>query len=115
MRWAGGFVIASVVGVLAAGQIAAWLIYQRRLRRLSERLQARSDHRVIVAETRVAALRDELSQDFRGITLTIQGVAEHLPPENQVRHRLEAVLDRADEVLDQWRSRAREEKDFRPS
>lgn len=103
MREAGGF-LAGLVAFLT-GQVAAWLLYRRRLRHLIRRMQARAEHRIAERERRFAVVHDGLLQDLQGLALSLQAAADQLPPDAPVRRRLEQVLDRTDELLAQGRQR----------
>jgi signal transduction histidine kinase len=77
------------------------------LRRQSRRLQVLMDHRMDERERAFAELHDALLQDVQGLTLSLQAIADQMPPDAPARRRLEHALDRADELLAQGRERVR--------
>ena len=86
---------------------ALWLLYRHRLRRHSKRMQVLMDHRIAEREQALAELQDALLQDVQGLTLSLQAIADQLPPNEPARLRLEHALDQADELLARGRERIR--------
>jgi signal transduction histidine kinase len=105
MKDAGVFV--GSVLVLLAVLTALWLLWRHRLRRPSKRVQALIAHRVAERERAFAELHDALLQDVQGLTLSLQAIADQMPPNAATRLRLEHALDQADELLAQGRERVR--------
>jgi signal transduction histidine kinase len=101
MKDAGVFV--GSVLVLLAVLTALWLLW----RRPSNRVQALIDHRMAERERAFAELHDALLQDVQGLTLSLQAIADQMPPDAPARLRLEHALDQADELLAQGRERVR--------
>jgi signal transduction histidine kinase len=93
-----------VVLVVLAG---LWLLGSQRLRWQSKRMQALLDHRIAERERVFAELHDALLQDVQGLTLSLQAIADQMPPNEPARQRLEHALDRADELLARGRKRVR--------
>jgi hypothetical protein len=46
-----------------------------------------------------------LLQDVQGLTLSLQAIADQMPPSEPARQRLEHALDQADELLARGRER----------
>lgn len=105
MKDGGAFLGSAVVfiGVLAA----LWLLSSHRLRWRSRRMQVLMDHRIAERARAFAELHDALLQDVQGLTLTLQAIADQMPPNEPARLQLEHVLDQADEFLARGRERVR--------
>jgi signal transduction histidine kinase len=73
----------------------------------SKRMQALMDHRMAERERAFAELHDALLQDVQGLTLSLQAIADQMPPNAPARLRLEHVLDQADMLLASGRERVR--------
>ena len=86
---------------------ALWLICRHRLRERSKRMQVLMDHRIAEREQALAELHDALLQDVQGLTLSLQAIADQMPPDAPAKLRLEHVLDQADELLARGRDRIR--------
>ena len=84
-----------------------WLLCNLRLRWHSKRMQVLIDHRFAARERTFAELHDALLQDVQGLTLSLQAIADQMPPKAPARLRLEHVLDQADAVLAKGRQRVR--------
>jgi hypothetical protein len=84
-----------------------WLLVQRRLRWHSRRMQVLMDHRIAEEERAFAERHDALLQDVQGLTLSLQAIADQMPPNAPARLRLEHALDQADELLARGRERVR--------
>jgi Histidine kinase len=100
MKDGGVFLGPALVFLVAAA--AVWFYRGR-----SKRMQALLDHRVAELERAFAELHDALLQDVQGLTLSLQAIADQMPPSAPARLRLEHVLDRADELLARGRERVR--------
>lgn len=87
--------------------VALWLLYGHRLRRQSKRLQVLMDHRIAERARAFAELHDALLQDVQGLTLSLQAIADQMPPHDPAKLRLEHALDQADELLASGRERVR--------
>jgi signal transduction histidine kinase len=84
------------------------MAYRLRVRQVAHTYNLRLGERVY-ERTRIAReLHDTLLQGFQGITLRMQGVAKNMPTQDPIRKMMEAVLDRADEVLREARHRVRD-------
>ncbi|MDB5427602.1 MAG: two-component system sensor protein [Phenylobacterium sp.] len=86
---------------------ALWLLSRYCLRWHSKRMQALMDHRIAERERAFVELHDALLQDVQGLTLSLQAIADQMPPNEPARLRLEHALDRADELLARGRKRVR--------
>jgi len=84
-----------------------WLLCNLRLRGHAKRMQVLIDHRFAERERTFAELHDALLQDVQGLTLSLQAIADQMPPNEPTRLRLELALDQADEVLARSRERVR--------
>ena len=102
----GGAILGSVLVFLVV-LAALWLPYRHRLRGQAERMQVLMDHRIAEHERAHADLHDALLQDVQGLTLSLQAIADQMPPNAPARLRLELALDQADELLARSRERAR--------
>jgi signal transduction histidine kinase len=103
----GGAFLGSAAAFLLALPVF-WLLCNLRLRRHSKRMQALIDHRFAARERTFAELHDALLQDVQGLTLSLQAIADQMPPDEPARLRLELALDQADELLARSRERVRD-------
>lgn len=98
--WFKALIVITVAGLL-------WSLYLLRLRQatghVQERLLAQMEERERIA----CELHDTLLQGFQGITLRVQGVAKSVPAEDPIRHGIDEILDRADDLLREARHRVR--------
>jgi hypothetical protein len=85
---------------------ALWL--RHALRAHSKRTQVLMDYRIAERERAFAELNDALLQDVQGLTLSLQAIADQMPPSEPARLRLEHALDQADELLARGRERLRD-------
>ncbi|WNG16977.1 two-component regulator propeller domain-containing protein [Cystobacter fuscus] len=85
-----------------------WGVYQLRLRQVAAQLRARLEARSQERERIARELHDTLLQGTQGLILSIQGLAAELPESHPTRGRIEAVLDRADQVVEEARDRVRD-------
>ncbi|HEY0785324.1 MAG TPA: two-component regulator propeller domain-containing protein [Acidobacteriaceae bacterium] len=102
-----------VLLALTAGALL-WLLYLLRLRRLTERLQARASARLEERERIARELHDTLLQGFQGLMLRFQAIMTRMPGQDPARQQMGEVLDRADEVLLEGRERVRDLRTPRP-
>ena len=103
MKDGGAFLGSALVFLVVLA--ALWLICGYRLR--WKRVQALMDHRIAERERAFAELHDALLQDVQGLTLSLQAIADQMPPNEPARLRLEHALDQGDELLAQGRQRVR--------
>lgn len=103
----GGGVLLGLALVFLVVLPALWLLHHRRLRWHSKRMQMLMDHRIADRERAFAEQHDALLQDVQGLTLSLQAIADQMPPKEPARLRLEHALDRADELLARGRKRVR--------
>ena len=104
MQDGGAFLGAALVFLVV---LALWLLWRHRLRWQSKRTQVLMDRRIAEREHALAELHDALLQDVQGLTLSLQAIADQLPPNEPARLRLEHALDQADELLARGRERVR--------
>ena len=83
----------------------AWCAYLLRARTIAARVRLRLETRHGERERIARELHDTLLQSTQGLIVNVQGLASHLPAHEPVRQRIEAVLDRADEVVMEARER----------
>jgi signal transduction histidine kinase len=105
MKDGGAFLGSALVFLVVLA--ALWLLVRYRLRQHSKRMQVLMDHRIAERERVFAELHDALLQDVQGLTLSLQAIADQLPPNEPARLRLEHALDQADELLARGRKRVR--------
>ncbi len=89
----------------AAGALLLVLLYRRRLAVVAARARAGVCAQLDERERIARELHDTLLQGFQGLMLHFQTAAEQLPPGTRSRETLEAVLDRAEDVLVEGRDR----------
>jgi signal transduction histidine kinase len=102
----GGAFLRSALAIIVV-LAALWLLWRHRLRWRSKRMQELLDYRVAERERAFVELHDALLQDVQGLTLSLQAIADQMPPNAPARLRLERALDQADELLAQGRERVR--------
>ena len=102
----GGVVFGSILAFLVV-LAALWLSGRHQLARRSKRLEVLVDHRIAERERAFVELHDALLQDVQGLTLSLQAIADQMPPNAPARLRLEHALDQADELLARSRERLR--------
>ena len=105
MKDGGAFLGATLVLLVVLS--ALWLLGRHRLRGQSKRMQVLMDNRIAERVRAFAELHDGLLQDVQGLMLSLQAVADQMPPNAPARLRLEHVLDQADELLARGRERVR--------
>ncbi|HXP10484.1 MAG TPA: two-component regulator propeller domain-containing protein, partial [Acidobacteriaceae bacterium] len=91
---------AFVVGVLLLVGL-----YQLRLRQAAAGLSARLEERLAERERIARDLHDTLLQGFQGLILRFHDAMMDIPEREPARQRMEAALDRADEVMAEGRDR----------
>ncbi|PZR35897.1 sensor histidine kinase [Caulobacter segnis] len=92
---------------VALGLALLTLVFQWRMRQLSERLHARLRERIAERERIARELHDTLLQGVQGLILTFQSAARQVPPDLPARGQLERALDRAEAVVVEARDRVR--------
>jgi signal transduction histidine kinase/ligand-binding sensor domain-containing protein len=93
--------------LLLAGA-TAWMLYQRRLQQIAERVQTRLEGRLAERERIARELHDTLLQGFQGLVLKFGTVANSVASGTTARRRLDQALDQADQVLFEGRERVRD-------
>lgn len=87
---------------------ALYLLYLRRLARMTarvvERMRAQLEERERIART----LHDTFLQSVQGLILRVHGIKAALPKDDAAQARLDAALDAADAVLDEGRDQLME-------
>jgi signal transduction histidine kinase len=104
MKGGGAFLGSALVFLVVLA--ALWL--RHRLRGHSKRMQALMDYRIAEQARAFAELNDGLLQDVQGLTLSLQAIADQMPPNEPARLRLEHALDQADDLLTRGRERVRD-------
>jgi ligand-binding sensor domain-containing protein len=99
-----GFRLLAVAGVtlLLVG------IYFLRVRQIRSQIQNRMEGRLDERERIARELHDTLLQGVQGLILSFQAVAEHIPDSVAARQKMEATLNRADQVLAEGRDRVKD-------
>lgn len=82
-----------------------WLAYSRRLRFVADRIHMRMSERMEERERISRELHDTLLQSVQAMTFHFQEAVQDLPKDSPARAKLEGVLDRADAVIVEGRSR----------
>jgi signal transduction histidine kinase/ligand-binding sensor domain-containing protein len=88
--------------LLLCGAVAAlvlWALYILRMRQLAISIQNRLEERVAERERIARELHDTLLQGVQGLILRFQAIMDGLPSGQPAKAQLNAVLERADEVL----------------
>jgi signal transduction histidine kinase/ligand-binding sensor domain-containing protein len=93
------------VASLIAGALLLVGLYQLRLRQAAARLNARLEERLLERERIARDLHDTLLQGFQGLILRFHDAMTMIPESEPARQRMEASLDRADEVMAEGRDR----------
>jgi signal transduction histidine kinase/ligand-binding sensor domain-containing protein len=99
-RW---FVLIAAALALALG----WLGYALRTRAIARRLRLLLEERHAERERIARDLHDTLLQSTQGLIINVQGLVARLPKGDGVRAEVEALLDRADDVVLEARDRVR--------
>lgn len=87
------------------GLLLIWMLFNLRVRQVSERLNTRLAERLAERERIARELHDTLLQGFHGLMMHFQTVAESIPKRSPARAMMEEALDRADAVLIEGRDR----------
>lgn len=87
--------------------LLVWVLYRRRLRQVTSRLDLQYAERLSERERIARELHDTLLQGIQGLMLRFQAVAKEIPDHEPTRQTLEKALDRADEVMAEGRDRVR--------
>lgn len=90
--------------LLAVG-LLGWLAYSMRLRQVTTRLQGRFAVRMAERERIARELHDTLLQGFQALVLRLQAIADKVPAGDGLRGSMEEMLERADNVMIEGRSR----------
>jgi signal transduction histidine kinase len=93
------------LAAVTAGVLLAVALYQFRLRQAAARLNARLEERLSERERIARDLHDTLLQGFQGLILRFHDAMMMIPEREPARPRMEAALDRADEVMAEGRDR----------
>ena len=94
----------AVLLLLALAALAVRLRVRTVTREIETRLSARQAERIRIARE----LHDTLLQGFQGLLVRFQVVADAIPEGQAAKPMMEAVLDRADEILVEGRDRVRD-------
>jgi signal transduction histidine kinase/ligand-binding sensor domain-containing protein len=96
-------------GVSAAALALAltWLGYALRTRAIARRVRLLLEERHAERERIARELHDTLLQSTQGLIINVQGLVARLPQQDSVRAEVEALLDRADDVVLEARDRVR--------
>jgi signal transduction histidine kinase/ligand-binding sensor domain-containing protein len=84
---------------------ALWVLILLRLRQATAHIRTRLGERMDERERIARELHDTLLQGFQGLLLRFQAVMEQIPNDQPARHKMEKVLERADEVMFEGRER----------
>ena len=79
--------------------LVLWALYTFRMRQVAARIQSRLEERVAERERIARELHDTLLQGVQGLILRFQAIMDGLPAGQPARSQLDAVLERADEIL----------------
>ena len=93
------------LAAFVAGVLLLVGLYQLRLRQAAARLSARLEERLAERERIARDLHDTLLQGFQGLILRFHDAMMMIPEPEPARQRMEAALDRADEVMAEGRDR----------
>ena len=85
-----------------------WLAYRVRMAQVGAGIRNRLEARLAERERIARELHDTLLQSVQGLILRFQSVANKMPPGEGPRLKLEAALERADEVISEGRNRVQE-------
>jgi signal transduction histidine kinase/ligand-binding sensor domain-containing protein len=99
-RW---FALTTAALALALG----WLVYALRTRAIARHVRLLLEERHAERERIARDLHDTLLQSTQGLIINVQGLVARLPRGDGVRTEVEALLDRADDVVLEARDRVR--------
>jgi signal transduction histidine kinase len=97
------FIVASVIGFIAALATGHEVRVQQITQRVRDRLEQRAAERVQIARD----LHDTLLQGIHGLMLRFHFIAEQIPESTPARSLMEEALNTADKVIDEGRNRVR--------
>jgi ligand-binding sensor domain-containing protein/signal transduction histidine kinase len=92
---------------VAAFLALLWVLYQRRLRQATQRVQHRFEGRLMERERIARELHDTLLQSVQGLILKFDAVAKQIPRDEPARRAMDEALDRADQVMGEGRDSVR--------
>ena len=92
------------VACVLAGALGLWSAYVLRLKVIAGRIATRMEDLARERERIARDLHDTLLQGTQGLVLNFQGIANSLPRNDANKQRMQAVLDRADDILDDARN-----------
>jgi signal transduction histidine kinase/ligand-binding sensor domain-containing protein len=92
---------------VAAFLALLWVLYQRRLRQATQRVQHRFEGRLMERERIARELHDTLLQSVQGLILKFDAVAKQIPSDEPARRAMDEALDRADQVMGEGRDSVR--------
>jgi len=84
---------------------AVWALHRWRLARLSARLVEQMRVRTLERERIARTLHDTFLQSVQALVLRLHILTGRLPSDNNVRAEMEAVISRAEDVMDEGRAR----------
>jgi len=85
-----------------------WTFYRVRMRQARSHIRARLEERLIERERIARDLHDTLLQGIQGLILRFQVASDRIPPGESARDLMERALERADQVLEESRSRVKD-------
>ena len=91
-----------------ASFLVLWLLYGMRMRRVRRQVRGRLEERLIERERIARDLHDTLLQGIQGLILRFQVASDRIPRGEPAHDLMERALERADEVLEESRSRVKE-------
>ena len=94
--------------VALVGVFLLWLAYRVRVAQIGAGIRNRLEARLAERERIARELHDTLLQSVQGLILRFQSVANKMPPGEGSRLKLEAALERADDVISEGRNRVQE-------
>jgi signal transduction histidine kinase/ligand-binding sensor domain-containing protein len=89
----------------AVAALVLWALYLLRMRQLAASIQSRLEERIAERERIARELHDTLLQGVQGLILRFQAIMDGLPAGQAAKAQLNAVLERADDVLAAGRDR----------
>lgn len=91
-----------------AGLGILWALYWARIRQVRSQVRGRLEERLIERERIARDLHDTLLQGVQGLILRFQVATDRIPRGEVARDLMERALERADQVLEESRSRVKE-------
>jgi signal transduction histidine kinase/ligand-binding sensor domain-containing protein len=92
------YVLMALIALLALSLLFMW-----RSRQITERIRAEMSARISERERIARELHDTLLQSTQGLLLSFHGLASRLKPEDPIRSRMEALLERTQDVIREGR------------